>query len=152
MANLKTINRHLSRQVTEGRGSPVSGKPISGWGLNPDLPKRSRKLPPVLTLGLWHQICLLMHRVCRDSKKASSPPPPLPQRPANDAECSTELSVFRRFERRAEPYTYPSFHILVNEEDFHVTNNTPEWPNGCLITRFWGRLSYDEPYSFPNAE
>jgi hypothetical protein len=59
-----------------------------------------------------------------------------------------KLNVFRRSERRAEPYTYPSFRILVNEEDFHVTNNTPEWPSGCLITRFWGRLSYDEPYLF----
>lgn len=150
MANFKTINRHLSGQFTDGRENPVSGKPVSGWGLNPDLPKRSRKLPPISTLGLWHQMCLRMHRVCKDSKKAL--PHPLPQRPANDAECSAKLSVFRRSERRAEPYTYPSFRILVNEEDFHVTNNTPEWPNGCLITRFWGRLSYDEPCSFPNAE
>jgi hypothetical protein len=31
---------------------------------------------------------------------------------------------------------YASFHISVNKEDFHSTNNTGAWSNTCLISSF----------------
>ncbi|KDR12811.1 hypothetical protein L798_13273 [Zootermopsis nevadensis] len=45
---------------------------------------------------------------------------------------------------------YTSFHILVNEEDFPLVNNTGVWPNGCLIAPFYGKLTPDQVYS-PDA-
>jgi hypothetical protein len=43
--------------------------------------------------------------------------------------------------------TYASFHVLVNEDDFPLINNTGVWPNGCLITPFFGKLTPEQIYS-----
>jgi hypothetical protein len=36
--------------------------------------------------------------------------------------------------------SYTSFHVLVDEDEFPLTNNAGVWPNGCLIAPFYGRL------------
>jgi hypothetical protein len=36
---------------------------------------------------------------------------------------------------------------LVNEDDFPLVNNIGDWPNGCLIAPFFGRLGPDKIYS-----
>lgn len=46
-----------------------------------------------------------------------------------------------------ESLSYASFHVLVNEEDFSLINNTGIWPNGCLIASFFGRLNLEQIYS-----
>jgi hypothetical protein len=33
--------------------------------------------------------------------------------------------------------SYASFHISVEEDDFHLINYTGVWPNGCLITPYY---------------
>jgi hypothetical protein len=43
--------------------------------------------------------------------------------------------------------SYASFHVSVPEDDFHLTNNTGVWPNGCLIAPYYGRLSADQIYT-----
>jgi hypothetical protein len=43
--------------------------------------------------------------------------------------------------------SYTSFHVLVNEGDFHLINNTGVWPNGCLIAPCFGKLTPDQIYS-----
>jgi hypothetical protein len=43
--------------------------------------------------------------------------------------------------------SYASFHVSVTEDDFHLINNTGVWPNGCLITPYYGRLNPDQIYS-----
>jgi hypothetical protein len=40
-----------------------------------------------------------------------------------------------------------SFHVSVAEGDFHLINNTGVWPNDCLITPYYGRLSPDQIYT-----
>lgn len=43
--------------------------------------------------------------------------------------------------------TYSSFHISVEEKDFHLINNTGVWPVGCLIAPFYGKLKPEQHYA-----
>jgi hypothetical protein len=43
--------------------------------------------------------------------------------------------------------TYTSFHISVNEEDFHSIHNMGVWPNGCLTAPFYGQINPTQIYS-----
>jgi hypothetical protein len=43
--------------------------------------------------------------------------------------------------------SYASFHVLVNEGDSPLINNTGVWPNGCLIAPFFGKLTPEQIYS-----
>jgi hypothetical protein len=47
--------------------------------------------------------------------------------------------------------SYASFHISVVQDDFHLTNNTGVYPNGCLIAPYYGRLNPDQIYSAISA-
>jgi len=37
-----------------------------------------------------------------------------------------------------------SYHVSVHEDDFPLTDNTGVWPQGVLITPFYGRLNPDQ--------
>ncbi|GBM09765.1 hypothetical protein AVEN_101809-1 [Araneus ventricosus] len=41
---------------------------------------------------------------------------------------------------RTKFQSYPSFHVEVSESDFHLLSDASIWPEGCLVTEFFGRL------------
>ncbi|GBN74085.1 La-related protein 7 [Araneus ventricosus] len=42
--------------------------------------------------------------------------------------------------------SYASFHVEVFESDFHLLSDASIWPEGCLVTEFFGRLKEDQIY------
>jgi hypothetical protein len=40
--------------------------------------------------------------------------------------------------------SYASFHIFVNKDKLPLITNTSMWPNGCVITPFYGKLTPDQ--------
>ena len=44
---------------------------------------------------------------------------------------------------------YASFHVLVQESDFDLINNSDIWPSGCLFAPFYGKLQPEQLYSDP---
>jgi hypothetical protein len=43
--------------------------------------------------------------------------------------------------------SYASFHVPVEEDDFHLVYNTGVRPNGCLTAPYYGRLSPNQIYT-----
>ncbi|GBO30899.1 hypothetical protein AVEN_141528-1 [Araneus ventricosus] len=45
---------------------------------------------------------------------------------------------------RTKFQSYASFHVEVFESDFHLLSDASIWPEGCLVTEFFGRLKEDQ--------
>ncbi|GBN60797.1 hypothetical protein AVEN_261326-1 [Araneus ventricosus] len=47
---------------------------------------------------------------------------------------------------RTKFQSYASFHVEVFESDFHFLSDASIWPEGCMVTEFFGRLKEDQVY------